>query len=705
MILYDSQIKERGTYIHTNTKNESFIYIAKLLKTMGIQSHKFFLTIYDKDLMYVDPFLVTSRELKIKIANECRINFWYFLREIAKVNEVGGDGLASFKLDRFNLALFWCLFNNFDVFGVILRQVGKSTSLFTLIDYLLHLGTSKYQSAFISKDIPAIQEAVSRVKDMRDGLPKYLYHKQFKDGDNKEGVGYAALGNMLRTFVAQASISGARKIVRGLSVPLILNDEIAYCSKNWITLPSAMMATSRARTQAQAKGLLNAVCLTTTAGDPSTAEGKFAYKIKNECMHFSEKLYDCKDRAEAFSIIKTGSKRQMVYITYNHLQLGYTDEWLEDQKNRNGLTDKEADRDLRNIWTSDEGQDIFEPEDLIAIRDGIKDPKFTQINYGMIFKYYISEEELVSPEFLKRKLIFGGDVAENIGRDFSSTVMVDATTLEVICVAQTNTLNLTVYGRCIFDILVGFENAVWIPERNNTGAVLIDIVLDLMLTARMNPYKRIYNLEVQNAVRISDINEMTIQGTVKSKFGFHTGGGKNGSRSLLYGQVLKLMTKYGKHLIRDQILSEQLRDLEIRNGRIDHPMNGHDDEVVSWLLAGYLVFFGKNLSYYGIALNEVFKPKQTEEETNEQKTKITKQHYNTLMEEYYKLTESIELSKSEILKQAYRKRQSQIELLLEGVEFKDEVASRSHLKAAVVEQEHRQRRPFNAELLKRFIPK
>ena len=55
----------------------------------------------------------------------------------------------------------------------------------------------------------------------------------------------------------------------------------------------------------------------------------------------------------------------------------------------------------------------------------------------------------------------------------------------------------------------------------------------------------------------------------------------------------------------DRILITEFVNLTTRGGRIDHSNGKHDDQVISLLLACYLIFFGKNLHLYGIDSSEV----------------------------------------------------------------------------------------------------
>ena len=50
---------------------------------------------------------------------------------------------------------------------------------------------------------------------------------------------------------------------------------------------------------------------------------------------------------------------------------------------------------------------------------------------------------------------------------------------------------------------------------------------------------------------------------------------------------------------------DQLKELIIKNNRVDHPPGKHDDMVIAYLLCCFFVMFAKNIRYYGIDANEI----------------------------------------------------------------------------------------------------
>lgn len=70
-------VHQQVVYFQDTTTNQSFMDMHYLLRAKGIKNNKFFLAIYDPDLMGVDPRDPTlPLVMKQKIARECIVNYW-----------------------------------------------------------------------------------------------------------------------------------------------------------------------------------------------------------------------------------------------------------------------------------------------------------------------------------------------------------------------------------------------------------------------------------------------------------------------------------------------------------------------------------------------------------------------------------------------------------------------------------------------------
>lgn len=74
-----------------NTKNLSFLKMAKKLKDNGVKNWNFMLQLYDSKLLNINPHDPNlSLEMKARIQKEVMINYWYYIREVVKINSTGG---------------------------------------------------------------------------------------------------------------------------------------------------------------------------------------------------------------------------------------------------------------------------------------------------------------------------------------------------------------------------------------------------------------------------------------------------------------------------------------------------------------------------------------------------------------------------------------------------------------------------------------
>jgi len=214
-ILYDSDLEEYHPYIDLNTKNKSFIRLALVLRRMGIKNNHFFLALFDRSLIGVDPHdpnLTTEQQLRISY--ESKINVWYWIREVVRIPVVGSEKGIPFTLSRGNLAAVWAFFNDVDIGLVMPRQTGKTYCTQVIVAYLMFVRAINLDIGMFTKDGTLVQDNVARLKALRDGLPAWMITKGTADIDRKEGLGYKALNNVYKTFTSANDERGAYKLGR-----------------------------------------------------------------------------------------------------------------------------------------------------------------------------------------------------------------------------------------------------------------------------------------------------------------------------------------------------------------------------------------------------------------------------------------------------------------------------------------------------------
>ena len=388
-------------------------------------------------------------------------------------------------------------------------------------------------------------------------------------------------------------------------------DEIAFMNYNWIIVPTAANSMLAASRNARAAGMVSPIIFTTTAGNPDTKSGAFALSIFQSAMQFSEKLYDLQNRNELLEVIKKSSTRvaPMLYLEFSYRQLGFTDEWFKENASRSGASQDDINRDFLNIWQSSSDSAILEEDIRRKLVQSRREPNYTEIIDDFVIRWYIPEDEVKKAASIP--MVMGSDSSENIGKDFTTFTLVKVSDLSVLATFRCNNSNTMEIARFIMNVLTKYPNTTFIPERQNTGIVITDFVIEELQKKGINPYTRVYNDVVQNLqdkkyqdVNIYDYNN--IPATIRGMFGYRTGGGSSGtSRNLLYKNVMRKALEINASRIYDRTLVTELTNLTEKGGRIDHSNGKHDDQVISLLLACYLIFYGRNLNKYNIDNSDV----------------------------------------------------------------------------------------------------
>jgi len=640
ILFYEDWDKYPEAVVHVETKNKSFLRIARLYKHMGIKNHAFMLALHNPALRNIDPHDENlSLEHKIMIAEECKINPWYYFREVARVPPPAGNNPIMFRANRANIAVIWLTLNHVTTYLIQPRQTGKSLTANELHVWTNDLGTTNSTTAILTKDRDLADKTSRAIRDTFSYLPDYLNLLSKNDIKNSEKITVKALNNVINFYVGRTDAKAAANVARGTTNPITQIDEFAYVPNIEITLPVLLAASTAAREVAEQQGAPYFTLFTTTPGRLFTREGKFAYKVYKESMRWTEHLFDAKDREELEEIIDKNSRGvvKVVLVEMNHRQLGFTDEWLRKRLETALSEGEDAESDFLNVWITGGDKSPIDPKVMKIIKQSeVKNPRVEVTEYGYTIRWYVTESEL---EVLKlsSNIVIGLDTSDASGKDDIGLVIRDIRTGEVLGAGTYNETNLIAFADFIVDLLIRFPNAILIPERKSSMITILDYMFRIMLQKKINPFKRIFNWVVDEyekyKVRYPDIltklPDMKTIIELKKHFGFTTTGSGKTSRSVLYGVTLQASVKYTARYVRDSILIEQLGSLTIKNGRIDHEAGGHDDMVISWLLGYWFMTNANNKRYYGIkeeiVLSDIVDNTVTDDLSPEQKKHIKQQ--------------------------------------------------------------------------------
>lgn len=609
-----------GPIVDYSTTNKSFIDYASLLYQMGIKNWAWPLALHDPKLQGVNPYDENlSEELKLRIGVELQNNPWYYLREVALVPPVAGSEPVRFRAHRANVGMFWLFMNNVSFFLLQPRQTGKSVVADMINNYLLHYRCFNNATILVTLTHTLLQANLERIKYMRDLLPQYTLERTKNDSKAKEIYEYLARNNKLVTKISQNSPGNANKLGRGNTTPIQQYDEAAFIEYMDIVWPAATAATGAARDLARERGEPYGTIITTTAGDKMSRSGRFMYDMYMNTADWTEHYFDCQNQEELHKVVMLNSKDHdlMVGATFNHLQLGYTDEWLRGKIQALKTNDQDAiNRDYFNIWTSGGKLSPLSPELNEAILQSEKDPLFLQITKnGYIVKWYIPENE-IRQYMNQNHCVIGADTSEAVNRDATSFIIVNVSTLETVATVSVSEADVIKLADFLADFMGVFLNTTLIIERKSTAVTFIETIYTKFNALGLDPFKRLYNVIVQDKDKWVDQFKSIADHRFKrsplfytqnkNKMGFNQTGN---TRHMLFKEVLQLGAKYCRNIVYDKTLSNEIRSLEVDldTGRVDHTAQNHDDNCMAWLLALWFIFYGKNLAWYGINSNKVMR--------------------------------------------------------------------------------------------------
>ncbi len=614
MILFlEDWSRYKNAIVDVQTTNKSFLRYAGILKAMGIENNAFCLALHNPLLQGIDARDENNltQEQKIMIATEVQENPWYFFREVVVAPAMSSLEPILFRANRGNIALFWCFFANVRTLWISIRQTGKSFSTDVLMTGLLDYWIFNTTINLLTKDASLRAENVDRLKRIEKSLPEYLQMSTKKDANNTEMLTRINLGNKYKTAVAQASEANANKIGRGLTSSIFHIDEFPFIDNIATTLPAALAAGGEARENAERSGLPYGTIFTSTAGNPDTKSGAFAFNVYKKAGRWSEKYFDCKDKEEVRTILsKTArGKAKIMLIEFNHKQLGFSDEWLKNRLAEAMADGADAERDFFNIWSRGSKGSPFDPKLMKMIDTFKEDPHYVDVTpEGFILNWYIAEEDI--NKYRHKPFVFGLDTSDAIGNDGIGLVGRDITSGEVIVVGKFNELNLDLFGEFIFNFLMKYERSVMIAEKKSSAMTIIDKVARLMQAIDVNPFKRLFNWVVNDREEdferfeeLTQIRGRSLEGFYidhKKQFGYTTAGSGKASRDNLYGEALIASLKYTGNVLRDKDLVSQIAGLTKKNGRIDHKHGENDDLVIAAMLTYYFLTKANNVEYYGI---------------------------------------------------------------------------------------------------------
>lgn len=670
LVLFEKDWETSEAVVHATTKNKSFIEYANMLRVMGVKNYKWCLQLHNPELADLDPHDVENltEDQMLAIRYECSVNPFYYFREVARAPGHTRENPKVMRANRGNMSVLWLFLNHITTYLIQIRQTGKSLFMDHTAIYLNNLHYSKKLVNLFTKDDSLRKQNTDRIRELELYLPWYLTGHRKGDVNNTEEIHYGKNGNRFKGHVPATSEKFANYVGRGFTAPTYFIDEFAFLRYVKISVPAMLAGGNDARTQAAADGIFYGTIFATTAGKKDDEEGAYAYEQISAAADWSESFLDALDLEQLKTIIiaamSSGATFPEVHCAFNHRQLGKTDQWLREAMAAAKSVGEAADRDYGNVWTDGTQASPLSVEDSKRIRASEKiyfGDRTDPWPYTMRWQMPLNQ---VDAFMATNKVIMSLDPSENIGRDDSTMNFRDLKTGKVVCAAQINEANTIEMAKFVVHLLVKYPNITWIPENKLNGSTIIDYVLLELVSRGIDPFRRIFNTVVDEAMEFKErYKDIVTNGRVpkefvtayRKHFGFKTSASGKFSRDGLYGSVFMAAVKYTGDYVHDPVTISQILGLVVRDGRIDHPKGGKDDLVVAWLLTYWFLTNAKNLQHYGIDPKEVLSVNESiKEELTDDK----------LYERYYqaRLREQV----NEIIKELSSERDSGIAERLES---------------------------------------
>ena len=585
-------------YIDFDTPNKSFLKIAAVLYEKGIDNF-FFLSLNNKKLQGVDPFdpdLTVDQQFMI--FRECAENRWYFYREVFRVSESGAStevgGGSPFLLNRGNLAYLWAMSLNISAYLIMPRQTGKTWA--AIADCVwTHQFVRGSNILHFNKNQSDANMNVRRISDAIKMLPLYMQHSNIDQLDpsekrrvkNNEKTIRNTINATIEAMASAGNEAKADSMARGKTASKIWWDELAFIFFNEAMYGASTPAYEKAREISEKNQTPYAISITTTPGDLATPHGAFAYKMMEDSIPFQEEMYNWKRKKLYDIIYNTPDKTGFVFIQFSHLQLGETDDWYLDRAKKMNNPIR-ARREYLLEWINSNGNSPFDPDDIEVIGDLAMQRKGTAevVKINKYFNMYVYQEY-----HGRKPVLIGVDVSGGLGRDSTAVVVVHPETLVPLAFFKSNMIPSDQLKKLLITVVTRmYPNCILTIENNSVGKPLIDHLRD-------TPAGRVLYKERKKKEIDMGVNSFTKK---RHKEVLEYGHNTNPTSRMQMMEMLENLVHNSPSHVAFPELYDEIRYMELRNGRIDHSASTHDDCTMAYLGVLWIVRYGTGLKNKGI---------------------------------------------------------------------------------------------------------
>lgn len=610
-------VRINNRYYDFGTTNESFLQTAAELKTLGIKNWYFMLEVKYPQIgvQDIDPYNPNiSKEDQGKIHIESKANLWFWLREVARIPAQGAPQPFRVGLTRASCAATWCYLHNIDFMLCQPRQTWKTTIVLLLITYAFIYELKNVTIPFMHlKEADTLRNA-EMLREYITTLPPYMnpwYGKKQLPG--LKSLKYEEHGTSIKILSSAESEVKAKDKMRGMTLFVGMIDEWEYLNYISNVIAGAAPAMKSGRDIAEKTGGRSCMMLLSTPGDLETQTGKEAQHMIDQTPPFSEQFYDFTEEEIKAHFEGVGQKNEngefeqitMLYIEFNYKQLRKDEKWRQAQYRAALQTNKLAEYRRGVLLERFRGGDavLFDQRDMDYIKEHVKQWSY-DIFLRKKFHLYCYKHEIKAPDITSNTPYFdinipyliGIDVAAGGDGDNTAICVVHPYTLEVVAELQSPYIGLIDLMRIITDIAKIIPKGVFCVETNSVGKAIVDFVQETGLEHRFY-----YDPKMDLAKNAIEVKNPLEEAKAKAKKKQYIGTYVTPSVRNNMMDLLKRHVKDYKHLlITKQLATDILNLVKGKNGKIQAADGEHDDMVMAYLHTLYVLYYGNDISRFGI---------------------------------------------------------------------------------------------------------
>jgi hypothetical protein len=330
--------------------------------------------------------------------------------------------------------------------------------------------------------------------------------------------------------------------------------------------------------------------LLSTPGDLDSAPAQEAVEIINDACRWTEKFYDMK-KQEVHEYVEKNSQNGIVYIEYNHKQLGLDEDWVK-RTAQTLLNDPlmiKREIYLKRIRGSQSSP--FNQEDL----DEIGELQKEVIEEIFINKFY--KLDVYEPLVKNKVYIVSVDCSHGTGSDNTAVTVGDPYSEKPVAEFKSPYIGTEDAKKFLYILVKKYiPKAILCVERNHVGAAIIEGLKSMGLIA---------NLYFDNTKVIAggDIDDkLDPSGFLKQQafnrrlYGVYT---EKGSREVMFNLLFTRVTEKKDKFVCRNIINDLLHLVRNKQGKIVAGPGFNDDSIMSYLIFLYVLYYGNNLERYG----------------------------------------------------------------------------------------------------------